>query len=129
MVFFEFLVVILAAIAIGSLFYYLLKYTGPWGSLWTIILILVFAGLAAAAWITPVGPVAGRIAWLPVLFVILLFAIFLAAATPSSERSRYPGEKLPTEDTTGSPTYVTLSAFFWIFMLLLLFAAIAGFLR
>ncbi|MFO7978558.1 MAG: hypothetical protein R6U64_07845 [Bacteroidales bacterium] len=130
MLFWEILLVILAAFVIGSLFYYLLRLSGPWGSFWSFILILILAGLAAAAWISPVGPVYYDIAWFPVLFTILLFAILMAAATPSRrERSRTTATQRSVEDTEGGLAFVALSAFFWIFLLFLLIAAVWGILR
>ncbi len=130
MLFWEILLVILAALVIGSLFYFLLKLSGPWGSFWSFILILILAGLAAAAWITPVGPIYYDIAWFPVLFTILLFAILMAAATPSRrERSRTTATQRRVEDTEGGLAFVALSAFFWIFLLFLLIAAVWGIFR
>lgn len=56
--------------------------------MWTFLIILVLAGLAAALWIEPVGPVIYDVAWVPMLFVIILFALVLAAATPSTRNRR-----------------------------------------
>lgn len=130
MLFWETLFVILAALVVGVIFYYLLKLSGPWGSFWSFLLILILAGLAAAAWITPAGPVVYNIAWFPTLFTILLFAILLAAATPSRrERTRTTATQRHVEDTEGGLAFVTLSAFFWIFLLFLLMAALLGIFR
>ncbi|MFW5820119.1 MAG: hypothetical protein ACOCWA_02425 [Bacteroidota bacterium] len=127
MTFLEILLTILAAVFIGILFYYIFKTTGPWGSIWTFILILILAGLAAEAWVEPFGPVYYDVAWIPTLFVILLFALLLAAATPT--RGRYvetrttPPEAEPeTRDTAG----IVLGVFFWILMLFLVVAVFWG---
>lgn len=130
MLFWEILLVILAALVIGSIFYYLLKLSGPWGSFWSFLLILILSGLAAAAWITPVGPVYYNISWFPVLFTILLFAILMAAATPSRRAPRQTtNTQRHVEDTEGGLAFVALSAFFWVFLLFLLIAAIWGIFR
>lgn len=117
MTFLEILLTILAAVLIGVLFYYAFKATGPWGSLWTFLLILIIAGLAAEAWIEPVGPVVYDVAWVPTLFVILLFALLLAAAAPpypeSTERAEIEAGTEPPERDSAA---VALGVFFWIFI-------------
>jgi len=127
MTFLEILLTILTALLIGVLFYYVFKTTGPWGSLWTFLLILVIAGLASAAWIEPVGPVVYDVAWVPVLFVILLFALLLAAATPlypeRTERAEIEAGAEPPERENAA---VALGMFFWIFILFFLGIAIWG---
>jgi hypothetical protein len=120
MLFTEILFAIIGAVLIGVLFYYIFKVSGPWGSFWSFLLILVLAGLAAAAWIPPIGPVFYDFAWLPTLFVILMFALLIAAATPSSRELET--EPTPTEERAA----IALGGFFWFFLILLAIAAIAG---
>ncbi|MFO8129526.1 MAG: hypothetical protein R6T99_06455 [Bacteroidales bacterium] len=118
---------IIAALLVGVLFYYIFRYSGPWGSFWTFLLVLVLAGLAAAAWIEPIGPAAWNVAWLPILFVILLFALFLAAATTPDDRRRIRTRRPVDTETPGEEAAaVTLGIFFWIFIVFLVFAAIWG---
>jgi hypothetical protein len=128
MTFLQILLTIIVAVLIGILFYYVFRKAGPWGKFWTFILVLILAGLAAAAWIPPVGPVFWDIAWIPVVFVILLFALLMAAATPPErverETTEVPPENLPVEERAS--VSVLLSAFFWIFIVFLFFAAIWG---
>ena len=123
MTFLEIILTIIAAILIGILFYYVFKTTGPWGSFWTFLLILVLAGLAAEAWITPYGPVYYDVAWLPTLFVIILFALLLAAASPSTRRETDYIETTGTEPPATNAAAVALGVFFW-FLLLFLFIAV-----
>jgi hypothetical protein len=127
MVLLEILIVILAAIIIGSLFYHVFKYSGPWGSFWTFILILILAGLASAAWVRPIGPTYWDVAWIPVLFVIILFALLLAAASPPSPRNKevLEEEQIPTSPRADAAV-VTVSFLFWIFVVFLFVAAIWG---
>ena len=124
MTFLEILLTILAAVVVGVLFYYAFKATGPWGSLWTFLLILIIAGLAAEAWIEPLGPVVYDVTWVPTLFVILLFALLLAAATPSyPERAEIEaGTEPPQRDSAA----VALTVFFWIFLFFFFGIAIWG---
>ena len=124
MTFLEILLTILVAVFVGVLFYYAFKSTGPWGSLWSFLLILIIAGLAAEAWIEPVGPVVWDVAWVPTLFVILLFALLLAAATPSYRETTEveAGTEPPERDSAA----VALGIFFWIFILFFFGIAIWG---
>lgn len=127
MTFLQIILTIIAAIFIGILFYYIFKATGPWGSFWTFILILILAGLAAEAWIEPFGPVYYDVAWIPTLFVIILFALLLAAATPTRRgyietRTEVPETEPEPTDTAG----IVLGVFFWILMLFLIVAVFWG---
>ncbi|MFP4557310.1 MAG: hypothetical protein ACLFNU_10595 [Bacteroidales bacterium] len=125
----EILVITVAAILIGSLFYYVFKTTGPWGSFWIFILILILAGLAAATWVRPFGPVYWNVSWAPVLFVIVLFSLFLAALTPPRhERDVLVREKIPESQRESAAAMFTLTFFFWAFVVFLLVAVIWGFL-
>jgi hypothetical protein len=127
MAFLEIIIIALAAIVIGSLFFYVFKAAGPWGSFWIFILILILAGLAAAAWVRPFGPVYWNISWVPVLFVIMLFSLFLAALTPT-RREKDPmieTEKVPEPQREDAAMF-TLSFFFWAFIVFLLAAVIWG---
>ena len=123
MVFLEVLLTIFGALAIGALFYYVFRATGPWGTFWSFLLILVLAGLAAEAWIEPVGPVAWGVAWVPTLFVIIIFALILAAAAPPRDRRMETPPAEPSEEETAA---VAIGGFFWILLILLLFIAIWG---
>lgn len=134
--FFEVLLTIAVAVIFGILFFYIFRYTGPWGRLWTFIVILVLVALATAAWIEPVGPVYWDIAWLPVIFVILLFALFLAAATPlarsdrrNAESRKPPAEREETAIEREEIPQIALGAFFWLFLVLLVFIAVWGIIR
>ncbi|MFW6222112.1 MAG: hypothetical protein ACOC3T_00725 [Bacteroidota bacterium] len=134
MTFLEALLVIIAAVAIGALFYFVFKSTGPWGTFWTFLLVLILAGLVAEAWITPFGPVYYGIAWVPTLFVIILFALLLAAATPSRREEHIIEEKetrLPPGESrrareAGEATAAVVGIFFWFLIIFLFVAAFWG---
>lgn len=125
MTFLEIILVIVAAILVGTLFYYVFKISGPWGSFWTFLLILILAGLAAEAWVTPFGPVFYDVAWFPTIFVILIFALILAAASPSARRD-VDTNTATTEPRTTSPAAVAFSVFFWFLLMFLFIAVIWG---
>ena len=120
---------ILAAVFIGTLFFYVFKFSGPWGTLWSFLLILIAAGLAAAAWIEPVGPVYRDIAWFPILFVIVAFAILLAAVTPPPSRRGLEYSEEGAETLKEEAPFVAISGLFWIFLVLLIFAVFFGIIR
>ena len=128
-VFLQIFFTVLLALLVGSFFYYVFKYTGPWGSFWTFILVLILAGFAASVWIEPFGPPLYNVAWAPILIVILLFALFLAAATPERYRTGYhKKENIPEPGEKDAPVLV-LSAIFWVFVAGLLIVSIIGVFR
>jgi hypothetical protein len=122
MILMELFLAILMAVAIGLLFYFAFRVTGPWGTLWTFLLILILVALAAEIWITPVGPVFYDFAWLPTFFVILIFALLISAASPSrSEEVNKSDERVNAEFRVAA-----LSGFFWILILVLVIAVVLG---
>jgi len=125
----EILISIVLAFVVGAFFYYLFKYSGPWGSFWTFIIILVLAGIAASAWIEPVGPVIYDVAWLPILAVVILFALLLAAASPPRQSTKYPERENIPETTEEELPVLAISTIFWIFLVVLMVAAIVGLFR
>lgn len=128
-VFFQVLFSIILAIIVAAFFYYAFKYTGPWGSFWTFLLILIFAGVAASTWVEPFGPVFYEIAWAPILLVILLFALLLAAATPTRYRTNRSSRDNIPEGTAEELPVLAISAIFWVFLLALMIAAVIGLFR
>lgn len=121
---------IIIAVLIGFFFYYVFRVSGPWGSLWTFLMVLILAGLAGSIWITPFGPQFYDVAWLPVFFVVLFVALLLSAATPSGRDLEKipPGNNAP--DMRQSPViYAVLGVFFYLLVFLLLFAILYGLFR
>ena len=126
----EILLTIAGAALVGVLFYYVFRTTGPWGTFWSFILILILVGLAAEAWIAPIGPVYWDFSWVTTLFVILIFALLLAAASPARRRYteaelREPVAREELEQSRESA--VALTVFFWVMLFVLLIAVIWGF--
>ncbi len=132
MTFFEVFFVVIGAILIGTIFYYVFKTSGPWGTLWSFLLILILAGIAASGWLEPTGPVYRDVAWVPVLFVVFIFALILAAATPVYESPEVTrAEEIPETPPPRSEdrAAVALGVFFWILLIALLVAALWGIFR
>ncbi len=130
MLFVNVLVAILIAAVVGVFFYYVFKFAGPWGNFWAFLTVLILAGVAAGAWIEPFGPVVYEVAWVPVLFVIFLFALLLAALSPPSARrtASIPEDPLLEVPEEEAP-FMAISAVFWIFLAFLLVAAVIGIVR
>jgi len=128
-VFFQLLFAALIAVFVGSFFYYVFKFTGPWGSFWTFILVLIMAGVAASVWLEPFGPMVYNLAWAPVLFFILLFALLLAAVTPSRYRTRNPAREDLNDISTRDVPVLAVSAVFWVFLAALMIATLIGIFR
>ncbi len=124
MTFLGVLFTIFIAFLVGALFFYIFKSTGPWGTFWSFLLILILAGLAGSFWVDPVGPVFWDVAWVPVLFVVFVFALLMAAATPPSRSGKKDvANPEPSEDEAGA---LAIGGFFWILMSILLIIALWG---
>lgn len=117
--------IILLALLISVIFFYGFKSHGPWGTFWTYFLVLFFGVWITALWVNPVGPLYWGIAWFDLIFVGVLLALILAAASPlSSKDFEDPEVKVTSEryDRQGA----VVGAFFWIMLLFFILAVIAG---
>ncbi len=129
MLFINVLAAILIALVVGIFFYYVFKFTGPWGNFWAFLAILILAGISAGAWIERTGPMVYDVAWVPILFVIILFALLLAAVSPPYTRRTGPGPEEAVEVTEEEAPFMAVSAVFWIFLVFLFVAAVVGIVR
>jgi len=120
----ELVFAVAGALLVGVLFYYLFRTAGPWGSLWSFILILILAAIAAELWISDAGPRIYEVAWLPTLFVIFIFALLLAAASPPrrSRIERASAREIRREEES----VVAFTAFFWIMLIFFVLAILVG---
>lgn len=84
-------------------------------------LVLFFSGLAAQFWVVPFGPVIWGVYWLPVIFIVLMFALLLSA--PPAHRRPAPAK----ENSVTDPAVTAMSVFIWILLLVLAVAVIVGF--
>ena len=126
----EIAVAFAVAVLIGVIFFYLFKIKGPWATIWSVIIILFLAGLAAAGWVKPFGPEVENIYWLPILLVILFFALILSAASANIRKNQMEsvkGEKLSTPKGPEKNKSVTvMSMIFLLIVLFLLVAVLTG---
>jgi hypothetical protein len=124
MTFLGVLFTIIIAFIVGALFYYIFKSTGPWGTFWSFMVILILAALAGSFWVNPVGPVFLNVAWIPVFFVVFVFALLMAAASPPAKNKKDAyAESRPSEDEAGA---LAIGGFFWILMSIMLIIALMG---
>jgi hypothetical protein len=125
-----------------------LRAPGPWRGFWIFFIIMFFVALAASEWIKPVGSQVWGYYWIPGLFAALIFAVLLAAVTPKGpgkNKSKFFSKEnkdsnvpntyySPAEANASTTIYkgdepanrVVLGGFFWIFIIFLLIAVLAG---
>jgi hypothetical protein len=126
MIFFEILGILIIALVIGLVFSLIFKVRGPWGSFWTLFIIVLLAVWAADLWLTPAGPVVWDLAWIPLIFVAIVVALLLAAAESGTRKPKSSSET-PDEVTSVEPdTAIKVSAMFWIILLFLILAILVG---
>lgn len=114
------------AFIITFFFVFLLQNRGPWGNFWAFFVIILLAVFAADAWVGPTGPYFyDEIYWVPPLAVGLLFALLLAATTPSPKtRSELEIEKEKIAKEQNST--VALGTFFWFLVAVMLLVITVG---
>ena len=122
-----FLAVLLISFIIGALFYFVFKNKGPWGSFWTFFLVLFLGIYLAYVWVRPVGPLYWGVALYPLLFIGLLFALLLAAASPPRYRRNYRKPSAdPGQEPTPEDNRAVLGIFFWTALILFIALLLAG---
>lgn len=127
-----FIAVILISFVIGAVFYFVFERRGPWGSFWTFFIVLFLGVFMAYVWVRPAGPVYWGVAIFPLLFVGLLFALLLAAATPpvrNRKLRKRDGPVVPEqelEEITPEDDRTALGIFFWTALILFIALLLAG---
>lgn len=124
----EIITILLIAVILAAIFFYGFRRTGPWGSFWSFLLVLILGMLLFTVWTEPYGPVYWGIGWIDLLIIGLLFALLLAAASPSLRQGRDVSEEaiLPDTEPRKMPERVAVSGFFWILILLFVVLIIFG---
>jgi len=126
MIFFEILGILIIALVIGLVFSLIFKVRGPWGSFWTLFIIVLLAVWAADLWLTPAGPVVWDLAWIPLIFVAIVVALLLAAAESGTRKPKSSSETLDEVTSVEPDTAIKVSAMFWIILLFLILAILVG---
>lgn len=99
---------------------------GYWSSMLFLFIILFLGSWAGGVWISPFGPVAWGIFWLPFLFVGLLIALLLVVLMPYRRPRTAEEAQEQAELAAGAPGVISVA--FWILMVALLLAIIAHYL-
>lgn len=129
MTFAEILLIFLIALFVASLFFYGFRKRIPFGTFWIFLLLTFLAAWSARLWITPIGPVAWGIAWIPILFFVLVFGVILAAALWSANTARKTVNDEGVKEAEEPKTGVGLNIFFWIVIIFLVLAIISGYIE
>ncbi len=121
---FELVIALGISAILTLLFAFAFRLRGPWGSLWTFFLVLALSIVAADLWLSPVGPYWFEVPWIPMLFVGLVIALILAAASP---RGHQPTDKKETRETENKEARVAImSVLLWTLILLLTLSVVLG---
>jgi hypothetical protein len=82
-------------------------------------LVLFLAGIAGQFWLIPFGPLIWGVAWMPLLFFILIVALLFAAPFPQRITKTDKQEK-------GIPEAATVQLFIWLLICVLAIAIFVG---
>ena len=104
---------------------FLFRRKGPWGSVWTLFLVIFLVLWAVSIYISPVGPIYIGVAWAPLLFAGVLLTILLIASMPSVNDWRDDSGK-PASETQREYLQRPISRFFWTLIILLAVAIMIG---
>lgn len=88
MVTYSALAALLVAMLITIVSVSLFRRRGPWGSGWTMFLILFLALWAVSLYVRSFGPVYLGVAWFPIIIVGILLALLFAAVLPDANQWR-----------------------------------------
>jgi len=115
-----FIVDLVVALAFGLFIVWIVSLAfgtrGPWGSLlWFFLVVSLFAW-AGGVWLVPFGPMWGGIGWLPIIFMGILAALLLTAASPRTPRKRMVTQEKAAAD---AETKAVVDAIFWILIICL----------
>lgn len=129
----EFIVILLLAILVSSIFFYGFKSRGAAKAFWVLLFILFLAGWAGRLWLNPAGPVLWGYAWLPVFFFVFIMALLIALATPSDSQKAARNARLrESQSGVTEPEEEAGAAFgilFWVLILFLFTAIVVGLFR
>jgi amino acid transporter len=114
------------ALIVTVLFSGVLKKSGPWQGMWYFFAFMMLVALAAARWIRPAGYAFYEIYWIPIVIVVVIFAILFLAISPSQEPRKHKateGEDVTGEDLIEERKSSYAGSFYW-FLVVVLFVAI-----
>lgn len=91
------------------------------------LFLLLFLGIwAAAAWVTPRGPVYYDVPWVTMLVLGIIVFLFIVALTAAASPRSQPVEPSERAGPTEAATAAGVGVAFWFLMVVLLVTALAG---
>jgi hypothetical protein len=124
MFFVDFSFALVVGLLLTALFAAIFDARGPWDIWWAFLLIVFLAAWVGGVWVTPFGPTLFEVAWLPFLFVGLIFALLMAAIPPTRPRTY---GKAVAEARAEETAVTVLSIFFWLLIVLMVIALIVAY--
>jgi len=119
---------LVAALLISSLLtvisVFLLRKRGPWGSAWTLFLVIFLALWTVSIYLAPVGPTYYGVAWAPLIIAGILLTLLLIVSMPGANEWR--DESVGPEHRTKKDVPAKASRLFWVFIFLLAMAIMIG---
>ena len=127
--FLELITALIVALVLSSLIALATRREGKRTGLFWFFIILFFATWAGGIWVKPFGPTLFGIHWVMYILIGLIIALILAASGPhGAPRGRRETlemlEEVKQEQEIEKFTYVGLSMFFWVLLVILLAAIV-----
>lgn len=130
MLWMELLFAFVIALLFSVVFITLFRIRGPFGQFWVFMLVVFFATFAAVRWIRPAGDTIYGVYWMTGIFVALVVSLLIGAgATLTGNVDDKPDKQKKGIDNGYNTANVGDAAsglFFWLVLILLAIAAIAG---
>lgn len=122
----EILIAVIIGLILTAIFAAGFRGTRGWDGLLLFFAIIFLATWAGGLWIIPAGPLLAGIAWVPLVFIGILFALLLAALIPPSWSPREYYSDVRTESSSTTAMW-GLSLFFWLLLLVLVVSVVLGY--
>lgn len=103
---------------------FLLRKKGPWGSAWTLFLVVFLALWAVSIYLAPVGPIYYGVAWAPLLIAGIILTLLMLVTMPGANEWR--DESLEAKRPAKQHKQATASPLFWVIIILLVIAVMIG---
>jgi hypothetical protein len=123
--FIDFLTAFFIALIFGALIVALFgrRGPGPLAGFLFFFMLLLLPIWAGGIWVTPFGPTFYGTPWFSFLFIGIVIALLIGAATPpASRRTGAIREEGSEAEAAAEATTMVIGVFFWIFMIALILA-------
>jgi hypothetical protein len=128
MAFVSFLFAVFVASILTIIFVGGFRKRGPWANTVVFFAVVFLTAWAGGMWLQPLGPSLWGMYWVPFMFVGLLVALLLAAATPSNRPTPRNAAGVQTEKREKIATVTAIGTFFWIFLAALVMVIVISYL-